>query len=206
MWTTVVILLFAIPGAVFAALLLGRMAAGGRARRRDLTAFRPPAVTFTPDVESRVRDLIARGRKIEAIKVVREHTGLGLKDAKDLVEAMQAGHPVAVSERPGQAPPRRSGLVEAVPPATRARATELVARDAMIQAIKLVREETGLGLKDAKDYCDALRAGRLPPARPLSDRARALISEGDRAAAVALVRAETGMTQSEAEAFADALD
>ena len=36
-----------------------------------------------------VQDLIRRGNKIEAIKVYREQTGLGLREAKDAVEAME---------------------------------------------------------------------------------------------------------------------
>jgi len=35
---------------------------------------------------SEVRAALAGGNKIEAIKLVRERTGLGLKEAKDLVE------------------------------------------------------------------------------------------------------------------------
>jgi hypothetical protein len=38
-----------------------------------------------------VRDLIAQQQKIEAIKLVREQTGTGLKAAKDFVEALQSG-------------------------------------------------------------------------------------------------------------------
>lgn len=36
-----------------------------------------------------VRSLLRRGQKIGAIKVYREHTGVGLKEAKDAVEAME---------------------------------------------------------------------------------------------------------------------
>lgn len=35
-----------------------------------------------------VRQLCSSGRKIQAIKVYREHTGVGLKQAKDAVEAL----------------------------------------------------------------------------------------------------------------------
>ncbi|MCW5803307.1 MAG: ribosomal protein L7/L12 [Deltaproteobacteria bacterium] len=35
---------------------------------------------------------IAPGRRIDAIKLVRELTGLGLKEAKDLVDVVAAGH------------------------------------------------------------------------------------------------------------------
>ncbi|MXG90279.1 ribosomal protein L7/L12 [Nocardioides flavescens] len=36
-----------------------------------------------------VRSLLVRGKKIQAIKVYREGTGAGLKEAKDAVEAME---------------------------------------------------------------------------------------------------------------------
>lgn len=41
-----------------------------------------------PEIEAELRALLAAGRKIEAIKLVRESTGLGLAEAKDLVERM----------------------------------------------------------------------------------------------------------------------
>ncbi len=37
---------------------------------------------------SEVQALVAQGNKIQAIKVYRENTGLGLKEAKDAVEAL----------------------------------------------------------------------------------------------------------------------
>jgi large subunit ribosomal protein L7/L12 len=37
---------------------------------------------------ARVRALLASGEKIEAIKVLREATGLGLTEAKSLVESL----------------------------------------------------------------------------------------------------------------------
>lgn len=92
-------------------------------------------------------------------------------------------------------------------------------RGQKIHAIKVVREQTGMGLKDAKDYVDAMVGGGLAPALPeavswgqqpggglLSERARTFKAAGDLASAVALVRAETGMSQSEAERFINALD
>ncbi|OHD55165.1 MAG: hypothetical protein A2Y33_10625 [Spirochaetes bacterium GWF1_51_8] len=39
--------------------------------------------------EYEISDLIRRGDKIEAIKRYREQTGMGLKEAKDAVEAME---------------------------------------------------------------------------------------------------------------------
>ena len=46
------------------------------------------------DKMSALADLIARDRKIEAIKLYRELTGLGLKEAKDQVKAPARFGPV----------------------------------------------------------------------------------------------------------------
>jgi ribosomal protein L7/L12 len=46
----------------------------------------PGSSGLTPEVEQEVRGLVDSGQKILAIKVVRERTGLGLKEAKDLVD------------------------------------------------------------------------------------------------------------------------
>jgi ribosomal protein L7/L12 len=45
-----------------------------------------------------VRELMKAGNKIEAIKVYREITGVGLKEAKDAVEALESGQPVIISQ------------------------------------------------------------------------------------------------------------
>jgi Ribosomal protein L7/L12 C-terminal domain len=42
-----------------------------------------------PSAEDEVRSLLRERRKIEAIKAVRVHTGIGLKEAKDRVEVME---------------------------------------------------------------------------------------------------------------------
>jgi len=48
----------------------------------------PPGTASDPrtSVDTEVSMLVQQGRKIEAIKLVRERTGLGLGEAKDLVE------------------------------------------------------------------------------------------------------------------------
>ncbi|MGI8332099.1 ribosomal protein L7/L12 [Actinomadura scrupuli] len=118
-----------------------------------------------------------------------------------------------VSPVPHQAVPYQGGPgILSEPAAERVRA--LMSRGQKINAIKLVREETRMGLKEAKDYVEAMAAGRIaaapwggaPGRSPLSERVRSFKAAGDPASAVALVRAETGMTQSEAERFVDALD
>jgi ribosomal protein L7/L12 len=48
-----------------------------------------PAAALPPltgELETDLRPLIEAGRKIDAIKLVRQHTGVGLKEAKEMVE------------------------------------------------------------------------------------------------------------------------
>jgi hypothetical protein len=54
-----------------------------------------PTTTGLSPLDQHVRKLVAQGDKIEAIKAVREHTGLGLKEAKDYVEAIPNVVPLA---------------------------------------------------------------------------------------------------------------
>lgn len=61
-----------------------------KARRYSPPEAAPPAVVpMSPEAEQRVRALLAAGRKIEAVRVAREATLLGLGDAKALVESLK---------------------------------------------------------------------------------------------------------------------
>jgi hypothetical protein len=69
----------------------------GRAMRRDpddtlADIARDPALRkpppLPPELEAQLRALLARRDKIGAIKTLRKATGLGLKEAKDLIERL----------------------------------------------------------------------------------------------------------------------
>jgi hypothetical protein len=49
------------------------------------------SASANPDVAAEVAQLLAAGKKIEAIKNVRQHTGAGLREAKEYVDAIEAG-------------------------------------------------------------------------------------------------------------------
>ena len=102
--------------------------------------------------EGRILLLMQAGKKIEAIKLYRQETGCGLKEAKDAVEALAAGQPIA----------RRSGeSVEYIgidPNSLEGQVLALMRAQKTIWAIKVYREQTGAGLKEAKDAVEALAA------------------------------------------------
>jgi ribosomal protein L7/L12 len=87
---------------------------------------------------------LAAGRKIEAIKLYRTATGAGLAEAKQAVEAMEAGRPFESRQRDSVG----NDDVDAIQGA--------LFTGRKIQAIKLYRESTGMGLKESKDFIDAL--------------------------------------------------
>jgi hypothetical protein len=53
-----------------------------------------PSLPSVPPLPTAARAALQQGRKIEAIKLVREAEGLGLKDAKDRVEHYVANDPL----------------------------------------------------------------------------------------------------------------
>jgi ribosomal protein L7/L12 len=102
-----------------------------------------------------IRQLVQDGKKIDAIKFVREQTGLGLKEAKDAVEAIERGEspdlrPVAAAAAHGVS----NVDLDAI--------NELLLQNKKIDAIKLYREQTGVGLKEAKDAIEAIEATGSP--------------------------------------------
>jgi uncharacterized protein (TIGR02996 family) len=132
-------------------------------------------------------------RKIMVIKVIRELTNMGLKDAKDLSEALPArvvadcwrgeaeGHCARLRQaatvpyapdpapeecavlRPADGPAPRLGLVPGrlLPAVAPGESFDLYLLSyppaGKIQTIKVIREVTGVGLKEAKDLSEAAR-------------------------------------------------
>jgi len=121
-----------------------------------------------PLVEDRdVKGLLLSDRKIEAIKRYREQTGVGLKEAKDAVERIEAemktpGRYGSLNESDtvendelrdsfgGSSHYSSSSLDDEL--------HELVRRGRKISAIKRYREVKGVGLKEAKDVVDRMEA------------------------------------------------
>lgn len=123
----------------------------------------PPGAT--PAGLGPVVDLLRSGQKIEAIKRYRELVGVGLKEAKDAVEAMERGEAVPVAGAPAFSVPASS-------------VQDLLREGKKLEAIKLYREQSGLGLKEAKDAVEAMELGGqalAPP--PLHSPKRTITSE-----------------------------
>jgi len=69
--------------------ILAALAVSRPPRRDDL--MRPPATApsaLDGATLAQLRDMVRDGQKIDAIKLVRNRTGLGLKEAKEFVETL----------------------------------------------------------------------------------------------------------------------
>ena len=106
------------------------------------------------DQFDKIRELVRHGNKIEAIKIYRGMTGVGLAEAKDAVEALAAGQPVQVSALAAASPDLGNNLEPL------AEIKRLVQQGNKIGAIKIYREMTGAGLAEAKTAVEALEAGQ----------------------------------------------
>ncbi len=121
---------------------------------QDHRADTSPAQPGT-DVESLVRQLLRapRPNKVMAIKLARERTGMGLRDAKNYVDALERDMPSHASgtaqwdeARARQTHQDAADIVSALHDAGGDR----------IEAIKRVQGSTGLTLKESKAFVDAL--------------------------------------------------
>jgi len=100
---------------------------------------------LTPDFAAELQALLRDGQKMTAIARFREVTGLGLRESKEAVEALEAGRtlPAAASVDPRVDEEKIAAIVR---------------EQGLIHAIKEYRTATGLGLKEAKDAVDAIVA------------------------------------------------
>lgn len=118
----------------------------GRRGAEVVTLQAPPPGQPSLGADASPEQLLRAGRKIEAIKRYRELTGVGLREAKEAVEALEAGRSVSL--------PPKSSLLRQVHDSE---IEQQIRSGHLLDAIKLYREKTGVGLKEAKDAVEAWR-------------------------------------------------
>jgi ribosomal protein L7/L12 len=91
-----------------------------------------------------VLEALSKGNLIEAIKLLRG-SGMGLKEAKDALDAHARGKPA-----PHAPTFSAASLGQSLPPDV----LDALQKGRKIEAIRLMREQTGLGLKESKDAVD----------------------------------------------------
>lgn len=140
-WMALAIVLLLVGGG----LRLGRRSTPGPTTGATV----PPQVSSEQHTE--IDALLAQGEPVKAIKRLREFTGLGLVDAKRLIDTWQplAGSvagPIALANPAAELSPTAGAEID-----------RLVAEGRLVVAIKAYREATGVGLKEAKQIIERWR-------------------------------------------------
>ena len=97
-------------------------------------------------VSAEILSIWNSGSKVLAIKMLREQNGLGLAEAKQLLESADTGADAADSPL---------ALNSAIPASAELRIHAAMASGNKQEAVKLLKEATGLGLAEAKERIDA---------------------------------------------------
>jgi len=148
--------------------------AGARPQSLDLNTLLAQAGQW-----GEVARLVRDGQKIEAIKLYRELTGAGLKEAKTAIEQLAEGRVLQVAqtivERTADTDegPRsvESGQRFSVEDFLRG-LQPLLQTDQKIEAIQQVRGKYNIGLKEAKDAVELLSVGQTREAARIVEQAR----------------------------------
>ncbi|MEZ6040914.1 MAG: hypothetical protein R3C20_10435 [Planctomycetaceae bacterium] len=103
------------------------------------------------ELQNQIRELLSRGQNIEAIKRVREETGWNLAEAKRAVEQLdEAEHPNEADALHANAPSDGKGDLQEI--------VALLQNGRKLEAIKLFRNQTRAGLKEAKQAVELIAA------------------------------------------------
>ena len=128
-------------------IIVGRLSApssGGVHESERIRLSKP----LMADVEARVVEMIAKGQKILALHEVRQATGVGLQDGKRIVNWLEDGKPLSELIEYGS-PLIKEG--SEIAPDQMNEIKALIKARKKIEALKLYREASGLGLKHAKE-------------------------------------------------------
>jgi ribosomal protein L7/L12 len=145
-------ILFAIVLAFCVAVLiiLIRFLLANRQKDKIKYVLEQPPLPDKRDTGERVSDLLDQGKRLEAIRLVREEENLSLSEAKDFVDSFETG--IEFLPTGESKPLTEEELVEKV--------FELLLKNKKIDAIKLVRDNKLTGLKEAKEFVEDIERRR----------------------------------------------
>jgi ribosomal protein L7/L12 len=164
-----------------------RIAASSGGDQQSFSSFQESSVASAANVntdalEAEIEAMLIQGSKIHAIKLYREHTGVGLTQAKDAVDKLESqllrygprfsssGYPgssfaytddpygpaALQSTQPSDDPYGPAAFNGQTSQSPDEEVRRLVRAGKKIEAIKLYRQQTGLGLAQAKAAIDLL--------------------------------------------------
>ncbi|MBB6239612.1 ribosomal protein L7/L12 [Pedobacter sp. AK013] len=97
-------------------------------------------INVSPEAKQKALLFLSRNQKVAAVKVVKDHSGCGLKEAKDYVDALEEG----VNQPVNNLADLDAALLV------------ILSQGNKLNAIKHYKDVTGLGLAESKDYIEKL--------------------------------------------------
>jgi len=111
------------------------------------------------NILSEVQQLIHRNEMISAIKVVKDKTGLSLKECKDIVESISRSHLITKSAYHHTSSISTDDLFQKNQ--TDEQLNQLLQQHKKLEAIKLVRDTAGMDLSTAKKFVESLQSKKM---------------------------------------------
>ncbi|MCC9603332.1 hypothetical protein LOC67_22510 [Stieleria sp. JC731] len=99
---------------------------------------------MSDELNDKIRDLLSEGKKIAAVKLVRERQKCSLREAVNTVELIESGNEVSISDPA----PASDGEMDAV--------LDAIEKGEKLRAVKLYRESTGADLRESKEFVESL--------------------------------------------------
>lgn len=121
-----------------------------RKEHTDLNADKAREIS-TGNFDERLKNLIDHWKVMEAVKLVRETKNVGLKEAKDYINKFMRGE-----ETEGIIFESTKKEEIITPEELDGKVLEMLLKKQKINAIKLVKENLDIGLKEAKDYVEEI--------------------------------------------------
>lgn len=97
-------------------------------------------IHVSPEAKQQALVLLANDQKVAAVKIIKDHSGCGLKDAKDYVDSLEGGIQEPIANLPN----------------LDAELLAILRNGNKLNAIKHYKDATGLGLAESKDYVEKL--------------------------------------------------
>ena len=120
--------------------------------QRQQTEARAADMSLSSSLQQELEGLLAQNQKLHAIKLYRQRTGCGLREAKAAVESIERGQ--TSFQTPANLYP--SATNQFIGDDFNTEIRRLVLEGKKINAIKLYRERTGCGLREAKEAVDRM--------------------------------------------------
>ncbi len=101
------------------------------------------------EIDKKILELVADKQLLQAVKLYKDETGLGLKESKDYVDNLVVNKKATITDVSKDSFKSNKELDKEL--------MKYIEKGALLGTVKIYKDTTGLGLKESKDYIDYLK-------------------------------------------------